>query len=186
MKRKILWILALLLLVFGVLAQRPMTSAVALYQPLCSAVLPGDAADRTVRAAGYRCGAGAPTDGEDWLWLRLDATRLAGLPAGWQLLVDQARFDELAILTVTPGGAQRTTWRADGLAGHWAAGGMLRFPVATPGSDVRELYLGFRRIDDLSLMRKVGAIRSLCVVIRTTSPAHTRTPAEAAFVSPRR
>ncbi|KQN04059.1 putative bifunctional diguanylate cyclase/phosphodiesterase [Sphingomonas sp. Leaf25] len=158
MKRKIIWILALLLLAFGALAERPTTTAIALHHPLCSAVLGDGAGDRAVMTASYRCGAQAPTDSEDWLWLRLDTRGLGALPAGWQLLVDQTRFDELAILSVGQGGASRSTWRADALAGHWAPGGMLRFDMAPPGREVRALYLGFRRIDDLSLMRKVGAV----------------------------
>ncbi|MEP9403162.1 putative bifunctional diguanylate cyclase/phosphodiesterase [Sphingomonas silueang] len=158
MKRKLFWILALLLLCFAVLSQRRIAPATPLDRPLCSALLPDGAGNDAVRRAPYRCDAARATRGDGWLWLRLDAAKLAHLPPDWHLLVDQARFDAIGVVTIGPTGVTRATWAADGLAGHWAPGGMLRFPMAVPGGEVRELYLGFQRIDDLSLMRKVGAV----------------------------
>jgi len=123
----------------------------------CSAALPDGASDKAVAFAAYHCGPDAPARGGPWLWLRLDPSALTALPADWALVVDQTRFDRIAVLTVTPRGTSRLVRDPSQLREHWAPGGMLKFVIAPPGRDVRALYLGFRNIDDLSLMRKVAA-----------------------------
>jgi diguanylate cyclase (GGDEF)-like protein len=97
-------------------------------------------------------------DGE-WTWLTLrDPRALHEMPAGWQLLVDQVRFADIAVVaTAADGSVERQTFSADRLQENWAPGGLLKFEIAAPGSAVRTLSLGFHRIDDLSLMRKVTA-----------------------------
>ncbi|WP_322963942.1 putative bifunctional diguanylate cyclase/phosphodiesterase [Sphingomonas fuzhouensis] len=128
-----------------------------LHRSVCSAVLPAQATNAQVLAAPYRCGAQAPTQSPGWLWLRLDTSYLGALPANWDLLIDQTRFDRIAVLIVGRDSTTRVSRSAYELAGHWAPGGLLKFVIAPPGRDVRGLYIGFRRIDDLSLMRKVVA-----------------------------
>ncbi|MET4897841.1 EAL domain-containing protein [Sphingomonadaceae bacterium jetA1] len=125
---------------------------------LCTATLADDADDAAVAAARYRCDAQAPTAGRDWLWLRLDPSGLTPLGPHWSLMVDQTRFDRIALLVADRTGLHRFDRAASELDGHWAPGGLLKFTVDPPGSDIRGLYLGFRRIDDLSLMRKVVAV----------------------------
>ncbi|MGO1304679.1 MAG: diguanylate cyclase, partial [Sphingomonas parapaucimobilis] len=131
--------------------------AVDLYPTVCSAALPDSATDAGIVEASYRCGAQAPTRGADWLWLRLDTSRLGSLPPGWDLLIDQTRFDRIALMVVTRDDIVRRSRSYADLRDHWTPGGLLKFVVPTPGRDVRGLYIGFRRIDDLSLMRKVVA-----------------------------
>jgi diguanylate cyclase (GGDEF)-like protein len=94
-----------------------------------------------------------------WTWLELsDPQVLREMPAGWQLLIDQVRFEKIAVrVTAADGSVQHRVLGADQLEGNWASGGLLRFEIAAPGRSVRELAIGFHRIDDLALMRKVTA-----------------------------
>ncbi|UYY59481.1 putative bifunctional diguanylate cyclase/phosphodiesterase [Sphingomonas sp. S2-65] len=108
--------------------------------------------------ARYRCGADALTDTDTWLWLRLDAASVRDLPAGWHLLVDQTRFERIAILTVAADGVHRLVRTPAELTGRGAPGGMLKFDMHPAGREIRGLYLGFQHIDDLSLMRKIRAV----------------------------
>jgi hypothetical protein len=106
--------------------------------------------------------ASAPTRATEdgWTWLSTgDAASLAEMPPDWRLLVDQARFDEIGVVVVKKDGSAIRLFRtADRLQDNWAPGGVLRFDIAPAGSEVRELYLGFKGADDLSLMRKVNAV----------------------------
>jgi diguanylate cyclase (GGDEF)-like protein len=99
------------------------------------------------------------TEGSEWTWLTLrDPAALRDMPAGWQLLVRQVRFETIAVaVTTTDGSVQRQVFGAGQLRDNWAPGGLLKFEIAAPGRSVRELAIGFRRIDDLALMRKVTA-----------------------------
>jgi len=149
--------MAMLLLCLGLLPRPAGAAPIDLRRDACAAVLPDNGGDAAVIAARYRCDAAAPTRGAAWTWLRLDAARLGGLPAGWHLLVDQARFDRIAVLIDGPRGAVRSSYRPQDLRGRAAPGGLLRFVVPVAGRDVRGLFIGFHRVDDLSLMRKVVA-----------------------------
>ena len=95
----------------------------------------------------------------EWTWLTLSRpAALREMPAGWQLLVDQVRFHDIAIaVTAADGSVQREVLGAGQLEANWAPGGVLKFDIAAPGHSVSELAIGFHRIDDLSLMRKVTA-----------------------------
>lgn len=152
------WIGALLLLCFCSLPQAALATGVDLRRGVCTAVLPDGASDAAVNNARYRCGPDAATQGEGWVWLRLDHRRLKALPAHWQLLVDQTRFDRIAVLLWDTDGVRQSTRAQAELENHWAPGGLLQFVIETPGNDVRALYLGFRKLDDLSLMRKIVAV----------------------------
>ncbi len=151
------WGLALLLLAAGLMPRTALAAPVDLYPSMCSAVLPDGATDAAVERAPYRCGTDAPSRGEQWLWLRLDPLGLAELPGGWSLLVDQTRFDRIAVLARTDRGTVRLVRAASELRDHGAPGGLLKFTIPPPGREVRGLYIGFRHIDDLSLMRKIIA-----------------------------
>ncbi|MDF2495872.1 EAL domain-containing protein [Sphingomonas sp.] len=124
----------------------------------CVANVPDGASPSAIANAAYACGDATPERHHEWLWLRLDHDRLNGLAPGWHLLVDQTRFDKISVLVVDGQGTHRSTWSANDLGDNWAPGGLLSFPVASAGSDTRALYLGFRKLDTLSLMRKVLAV----------------------------
>lgn len=158
MGRTISWIGALLLLFLWASPQSAVAAGVELRRGACVAVLPDGASDAAVRDADYSCGADAPTHDAAWLWLRLDHRQLASLAANWNLMVDQARFAQIAVLVSDRGQLHRTTKIQSDLKDHWAPGGLLQFSVAAPGRDVRGLYLGFQSIDDLTLMRKIVAV----------------------------
>lgn len=100
-----------------------------------------------------------PTYARGWAWVKLrDPKALSSLPPGWLLLTDQSRFQRMTTLVVDTKGRLHTTTIAPGAIGdHWALGGMLRFAVDQPGADVRDVYIGYRNLDDLSLMRKLTA-----------------------------
>ncbi|WP_294393712.1 EAL domain-containing protein [uncultured Sphingomonas sp.] len=129
----------------------------------CVATSPGLAIPSPAALAGLRfaCkGQPSPAGGRDgWTWLRVDGvSALRALPPGWQLLVDQTRFDRIAIIAVSADGdSQRIVRGAEDLARNWSPGGLLRFTVDAPGADLTALYIGFSRLDDLRLMRKVTA-----------------------------
>ncbi|HEU4651693.1 MAG TPA: diguanylate cyclase, partial [Croceibacterium sp.] len=103
----------------------------------------------------------APTGSVEanWTWLAVDnAGALDPMPADWRLLVDQVRFDEVGVVVVEEGGRTTKLFRtADRLQGNWAPGGLLAFDIRPPGRAIARLYLGFKAIDDVSLMRKVTA-----------------------------
>ncbi|MFS0773707.1 putative bifunctional diguanylate cyclase/phosphodiesterase [Sphingomonas sp. 1P08PE] len=151
----------LVLICLMILPGRATARGVDLRRNICTAVLPDGASNRDIVGAPYRCGADAPARGDGWLWLRLDADRLGGLPPGWHLLVDQTRFDRIATLVRTAEGSRRTTVAANDLDGRWAPGGLLKLVMGPAGGRIRGLYLGFRHIDDLSLMRKVQALPAI-------------------------
>ena len=153
----------LLLLCLVLLPRTASAAGVDLRRSICTASLSAAATTATAPSAPYTCGADAPTASEGWLWLRLDATRLRDLPADWSLLVDQTRFERIGVVVTGPGGALLQNETHADLTDHWAPGGVLRFRVEPAGRDVRGLYLGFRRIDDLTLMRKVVATSGTAV-----------------------
>ncbi|WP_245832756.1 putative bifunctional diguanylate cyclase/phosphodiesterase [Sphingomonas mucosissima] len=138
--------------------QAASASGIDLRRNACTATLSDKATDAAITVARYRCGDQAPTNSVDWLWLRLDTSRLQDLPARWHLLVDQTRFDRISVLVAGDFGTMRQVKAPADLKGHWAPGGLLKFEIEPAGRDVDELYLGFRQIDDLSLMRKVAAM----------------------------
>lgn len=148
---KTIWAVVLLLCL-GAFPQATLAKSVDLRAVTCTAALPDGASDQAITRAPYRCGADAPHDASAWLWLRLDASRLGDFPAAWHLLVDQTRFEQIAVIVATDAGPVRVSGAPEA-----SAGGLLRFAVPVPGTQVRGLYLGFRGIDDLSFMRKVVA-----------------------------
>lgn len=105
---------------------------------------------RTPPASAYRPG---------WVWLRLrDPSMVRDMPAQWRLLVDQVRFEEMAVMAVGRDGRVQTFRVTPGSIGdHWALGGMMRFNIDRPGAEIRAVHVGFRHLDDLSLMRKISA-----------------------------
>ena len=156
--RALNWMGALLLLCLCYQPRPARAAGTDLRHNACVTLLPDDAGDAAVANASYRCDDDAPTRGKGWIWLRLDAARLHDLPPYWNLLVDQTRFDRIAILVGSANGLHRIVRTSGALRDHWAPGGLLQFTIAPRGDAVDALYLGFRNIDDLSLMRKVVAI----------------------------
>ncbi|WP_254784545.1 bifunctional diguanylate cyclase/phosphodiesterase [Sphingomonas sp. OK281] len=135
-----------------------MAANVDLHEGICAAAFTDHPSDYAVHTAAYRCDPNAPSQSAEWLWLKLDASRLLSLPPRWNLLVDQTRFSEMAILVGDSRGLHRRTFNQRALQTHSAPGGLLRFSVTAGTRDVRVLYLGFKNIDDLSFMRKVVAV----------------------------
>ncbi|MFT4054263.1 MAG: EAL domain-containing protein [Novosphingobium sp.] len=130
---------------------------------VCYANAPADypATAAAVSSLHFDC-AHAPaytTYAKGWAWVKLHNPKaLSSLPPGWLLLTDQSRFQRMTTLVVdTKGHVQTTTIAPGSIGDHWALGGMLRFAVDQPGSDVRDVYIGYRNLDDLSLMRKLTA-----------------------------
>lgn len=109
----------------------------------------------------FSCLGERPSPGEyrdGWIWLRLppDAP-LDGLGKGWHLITDQGRFDKMAMIArMRNGESQTVIVDPDNLYGRWAPGGMMRFPIEAAGRDVQDVQVGFLRLDDLSLMRKLS------------------------------
>lgn len=87
----------ILLLVLSLMPRTVSAGGINLHPSACEAALRGTATDREVIAAEYRCGTDGPIANAEWLWLRLDASSVRSLPSGWQLRIDQTRFDEIAL-----------------------------------------------------------------------------------------
>jgi diguanylate cyclase (GGDEF)-like protein len=138
-------------------------SPIELRSSVCVASAPAGPITSDAELARLRFNCGSATTNPDyhdrWIWLRVNRlSALHDLPGGWQLRIDQARFDRIAIVAVDRGGrSQRISRGPRELAGNWSPGGLLRFTVDSPGADVASLYVGFSRLDDLGLMRKVTA-----------------------------
>ncbi|WP_404479896.1 putative bifunctional diguanylate cyclase/phosphodiesterase [Novosphingobium sp. BL-52-GroH] len=136
---------------------------VRLRSEVCYATAPASLPDDAAAVASLRfdCTAPPPYSAyrDGWVWLKLrDPGALAQMPAGWRLLVDQARFDRMATLVVASDGTVHHVALTPRTIGErWAPGGMLRIAVEPAGAQVRAVYLGFRRLDNLSLMRKLSA-----------------------------
>jgi len=162
------WIAALVFICLFAFPHETFAAGKDLRRDFCAVSLGDGATNSDVINARYSCGADAPSDSDAWLWLRLDAAQLADLPRGWQLMVDQTRFDRIAVLVVEGQEAARITRTHTQLAEHWSPGGLLKFVIEAPGRQVTGLYLGFEKLDDLSLMRKI---------IATTATAEAATSA---------
>ncbi|WP_404712396.1 putative bifunctional diguanylate cyclase/phosphodiesterase [Sphingomonas sp. MMS24-J13] len=143
--------------------QAAQAQTIELRSSLCAASAPAGppASDSTLAHLRFVCGTAVtgPDYHDRWVWLRLDRpSALRDLPTRWQLRIDQARFDRIAIVAVARDGRSQRIVRGPGdLAGHWSPGGLLRFAIDRPGADLAQLYIGFDRLDDLGLMRKVTA-----------------------------
>lgn len=136
---------------------------VKLRSDVCYATSPANAASdaRTVSALRFDCRTTPSYDtyADRWVWVKVrDPKVLASLQAGWTLLIDQVRFDQLVTLVVARDGSVQRQSAAPGALGyHPALGGVLRFTSRRPGADVSAVYVGFLRMDHLSLMRKISA-----------------------------
>lgn len=130
---------------------------------VCYATAPADRSDDIATISRLRFDCAAPPAyaayADGWVWLKLrDTDRLRAMPAGWQLMTDQTRFRRMTTLIVATDGTVQAHRIAPGsVGGHWGLGGMLRFPVLRSGNDVAAVYVGYRKLDDLSLMRKLTA-----------------------------
>lgn len=128
----------------------------------CYATAPADAGADAASVGRLRFACAAPPEAaryrDGWVWLRLPADApLDGLKRGWTLMTDQGRFDQVAMVARMRDGSSKAIL-LDGadLKGHWAPGGMMRFVIDRAGSEVRDVQVGFLRLDDLSLMRKLS------------------------------
>lgn len=137
---------------------------VRLRSDVCYATAPAGRADDIATVAHLHFDCSHPpayaTYKSGWVWLKLrDPRRLDSMPAGWQLMTDQTRFSRMTTLVVATDGTVQAHHIAPTAVGdHWGLGGMLSFPVVRPGSKVAAVYVGYRRLDDLSLMRKLAAV----------------------------
>jgi hypothetical protein len=74
-----------------------------------------------------------------WVWMRVaDVGKISALRRHWLLLIDQSRFDKIAVITTrTDGSVQRIVRDADELGHNWAVGGMMQFAMDMPGNTYR-------------------------------------------------
>lgn len=123
------------------------------------AATPSQAAEISLRKEFVEVEPAGPTARSGWTWISLARPdKLNAMPANWQLLVDQVRFEAITIVVIGQDGQTQTIRRRAGqLERSWALGGLLKFEIATPGAEIQNLYIGFHEVDDLSLMRKIVA-----------------------------
>ncbi|MFC0204001.1 putative bifunctional diguanylate cyclase/phosphodiesterase [Novosphingobium soli] len=164
MQLKSIFVFLWLCLVAQALPTPARAEVVRLRQELCYAAAPADApaAADAVAALPFDCAREpeyrAYRDG--WVWLKLrDPSALRAMPGGWQLAADQTRFHRMVALVVArDGSVQSMDLTPDTIGENWALGGTLRMNVKRPGSEVRSVYVGFLKLDHLSLMRKLVAL----------------------------
>nr|WP_277923575.1 EAL domain-containing protein [Sphingomonas sp. TREG-RG-20F-R18-01] len=118
--------------------------------------------DRQVTDLPFSCSRAPRPRNIRWTWLRIAPEQLRSLPRGWRLQVDQTRFDRVMLITVTQDGTVRHTTRSwSDLADIGTPGGVLTFPIADAGTSIRGMYLGFDKVDDLSLVRSITGMTSM-------------------------
>ena len=150
--------------VLAMLAWSPTARAeiLRLRSDVCYATAPSTASTEPAAVAALRYDCATPPAAtayrDGWVWLKLrNPQRLRDMPDHWQLLTDQAQFDRLTMIAVARDGTVQQDSIAPGAIGtRWALGGMMRFTVERPGAQMRDVYVGFERLDDLSLMRKLS------------------------------
>lgn len=106
-------------------------------------------------ASPAACPAG---DQSDWRWFAVDPAAAEGLPAGWNLLVDNTRFSRITVEVTHSGGVHREQHGQFDLARNWTLGNNLRFIVPVAGADVQAIRVGFRNMDAPLLMRSIKAM----------------------------
>ena len=107
------------------------------------------------------CSAGsiaAPARAGDWTWFAVDPSRLAGMPAGWNLVIDNTRFTAIEIRVVHDGGVSILRRGQFALSRNWTLGNNLRFGVSVAGRDITALQIGYRNLDSPALLRSVKAM----------------------------
>lgn len=124
---------------------------------LFAASTPAFAADSPVSLAFQAESCGAPAM-QGWTGFRVSpAPGLRDMPAGWRLLVDQARFSRLRISVAHADGIWRIERRGDDLAAARSLGNHLSFGVPVAGAQVRAICVEMQAMDDPALFRSVKA-----------------------------
>ncbi|WP_197041866.1 putative bifunctional diguanylate cyclase/phosphodiesterase [Sandarakinorhabdus oryzae] len=88
----------------------------------------------------------------------MDTTRLAGMPASWNLIVDNTRFSAIEIRVVHRDGVSVLRRGQFALQHNWTLGNNLRFVVPVAGRDVTALQIGYRNLDSPALLRTIKAM----------------------------
>ena len=150
-----------ILALFGLLAVATgsANAEVPLLHSACVAYVESAAIPKTASVANlpYACQRGARPAGTRWTWLRLDTARLGDIRSEWHLLIDQSRFKRMMVIIVRRDGTVRRVVRTSAeLQDVGAPGGVLDFSFSDHGADLRALYLGFDKLDDLALVRSVA------------------------------
>jgi diguanylate cyclase (GGDEF)-like protein len=102
--------------------------------------------------------AGASESADRWTWIEVGTEGLAGLPAGWKLMVDNTRFSAMEV-RISHHGTTTVLRRGQfELGRNWSLGNNLCFPITVAGSEVTSIRLGFRDMDSPQLMRRVEAL----------------------------
>lgn len=100
---------------------------------------------------------GGARGGRTWLVVR-DTRALAGLPAGWTLLLDRNRFASVRVDVEDDRGVTPIERRDDALADSWSLGNYVALAVPVPGDRVRGVRVGYAGIDTPDLVRSVRAL----------------------------
>lgn len=120
---------------------------------------PASASDAPVELPFVEASSCLPLPSTNWTAFRVSpGTRLADMPAGWKLLVDQNRFASVRIAVAHARGGWQLT-RADGdLLDLRSFGSNIAVPVPIAGRDVRDICIAFQKLDDPALFRSVKAV----------------------------
>ncbi|MCW3798268.1 EAL domain-containing protein [Sphingomonas sp. BN140010] len=118
------------------------------------------AAARQVEQLAYGPSAACrPADATNWTFVQVQPPRSAELGRDWRLMIDHTRFSALRIaIARTNGPPLLLGGRTAELSGASTLGNRLVFAVPVAPAAVTRICLGFRDLDDLSLMRSVKAL----------------------------
>jgi len=95
-----------------------------------------------------------------WTWIDVSPAKVARLPAGWTLLIDNTRFSAMEVRVGHSGTSTVIRRGQFGLGRNWSLGNNLAFVIPIAGAEVTSVRLGFRDMDSPQLMRRVSAMAS--------------------------
>ena len=94
----------------------------------------------------------------NWSWFAVDTSRLARMPARWNLVIDNVRFSAIEIRVVHTTGVAVIHRGQFELSRNWTMGNNLRFVIPVAGSDIAAIQIGYRNMDSPGLLRSIKAM----------------------------
>ena len=93
-----------------------------------------------------------------WTWFAVDPARLATMPAGWNLVIDNTRFTAIEVRIIHKGGVAVIRRGQFDLDHNWTLGNNLRFVIPVAGRQIVAVQVGYRNLDSPSLVRSIKAM----------------------------
>lgn len=129
---------------------------------MCGAVTLADVAPPSLATLEVECSDTPDGYTDGWLWQRFDdSAALQSLDGTWIVLIDQTRFERVrAVVAYDDGSLYTQEMRSGALGDGWSVGGYLDFVIPKRAAKPVSLTLGFERLGDWTLVRKVRVIET--------------------------